>query len=435
MTKVKHFEHTKTCPSEQAVREPNSEYFKELGDKRTARHASEEGRHSPDPKEVKLATAAIRKDISPVFTGDTEQAHDNSALIEMKDRYWERAQYVTPEYGAKPGFELEDYFAISPERSYEEIKNRIEQEYTPESIPRSVLDAIDAYHQELGLNPAHATTIVTELLSKGLASIDSKARATAVKEAISPSEAARYAFAEFINTEVPAHIQYIDEHYMSDKRGDEAVKPHMAKKSFYPDFLTDDQNDVAIELQQEDIEGLVRVYDIQSRPYSEQELSLAGDIVEDPAIQAAMIRTQESLVAFSEKYLEAHPERAGGDLRNFSEIFVPLYKEGGEVELAPNPKLLRAMANNVLPGVAANLIETGANIEELNSEMINDGIDKASKDFKLFNANIGQFKNYDATQGTAELHSIYKVVCPANALFPKFLKEHFAQYYEEAKAL
>lgn len=406
----------------------NSSYVEKLNGKRTARHASEEDMNSPLYRDVAVATAAIRKDIQPAFEALNDYEHEPDALVDLKEKYWLRAQHVGTEHGAKPGFKLDDYLQVGPSRSYDEIKEVLDEEYLAESVPGSVLDSIDAYHQVLGVNPAHAATITTELIGRGLPHIAKMSDEIVTSDGLSPQEATTVAVAKFIRDEVPYHINYIIDRY---GYGDDAVKPYMAKNSFYPEAESE-KKDAKLELSVHDVQGLIRAYDIQSRPYNTDELDMANELASDFAMQAAMIRIQESLVSFSEDYLKQHPERAQGDLRNFSEIFVPKREEDG-LKLLPNPKLLRAMVNNVLPGIAQNLIERGLGAKQIDEEAIRQGVDVASKEYKLFTTNIGQFANHDPQKQTAELHSMYRVVCPANNLFPNFLTAHLANYYAEAK--
>jgi hypothetical protein len=206
----------------------------------------------------------------------------------------------------------------------------------------------------------------------------------------------------------------------------------MNKASFYP--ATDEQTSseaTTLLLHEKDAAGMVEVYDIQSRPFDDELLVMGNEIAHIPAMQIAMIRVQESLVDTSRRYLDAHPERASGNLENFSEIFVPEYTDGKR-ELIPNPKLLRAMVNNVMPGVARSILRRNGSIDTLNAGDIIEGVRAASKEFKLFQSRIGQFDNYDEATETVELQSTFQVVCPANALFPNYLTAHLAQYYEEA---
>lgn len=418
-----------TTPTPQEA--ANHAYLQELGGKRTARHASEESKSSPDPKSVAEQTRYIRTDLQNIFDIQSDHlpvSETAKSTEQIKQEYWSRASRVGTEYGAKENFSLEDYLHVGAERDYASIKEYIEEEYAPDSIPRSVLDGIDAYHNVLEINPSTASSIIMELIGRSIGDIKSSARQIELTTKCSEQEATSAAFAEFITGTVPKHIDAIAEKH---GRGDDAIRPYMNKPSFYPTADTPAEDDV-LKLNYDDVEGLIQVYDIQSRPYNETELGMADQLAQLPEMQTAMIQTQETLVAFSEDYLQQHPERATGNLRNFSEIFAPEYNESG-LELLPNPKLIRAMVNNVLPAVAQQLLLREATITEVSEEDIRAGIHVAAKEYKLFQTSIGQFKNYDQIEQTAELHSIYKVVCPANSLFPTFLTKYLASYYERAK--
>lgn len=402
-----------------------SAYLESLGDKRTARHASEEAYNAPAYDDVTDATRKIRNDIKGVFDmASGSREYPEADLQELMDSYWQRASKVGVEHGAKPGFELKDYLTVGPERSYDEVKTSIERDFSPESIPRSVLDGIDAYRSILGINPAHAATVTTELISRGLPQIDMIASRIAQDTGCSREEAVTRAFGEFITEEVPFHINSIISRH---GYGDQAVVSYFNKNSFYPP-AEQDKKDVSLRMSIDDIKGLIRVYDIQSRPYSQEELDGARALAMDAAMQAAILRTQEQLVDFSARYLEQHPDRANKDLSNFSEIFVPEKTDGG-LRLLPNPKLLRAMVNNILPGIAKSVIDRGATMQDLTNGDISTGVRTAAKTYRLFNVNIGQFENFDKESDTAELHSIYKVTCPANGHFPDYLMGNFADIY------
>lgn len=407
-----------------------SGYLESLGDKRTARHASEEAYNAPAYDDVAVATRKIRGDIKGVFDmADEAYDYPEAELHELMDTYWARASKVGVEHGAKPGFELKDYLTVGPERSYAEVKASIEQDFPPESIPRSVLDGIDAYRSVLGINPAHAATITTELISRGLPQIDEIANQLEQETDCTREEAVTKAFADFITEEVPFHINSIIKQH---GYGDQAVMPYFNKNSFYPPAEQEKRN-VALKMSTDDIKGLIRVYDIQSRPYTREELDGAVTLARDPAMQATIIQAQEMLVDFSARYLEQHPDRANKDLSNFSEIFVP-ERVDGALRLLPNPKLLRAMVNNILPGIAKSLIDRGATAQDITSGDIATGVRMAAKTYRLFNVNIGQFEQFDKTTDTAELHSIYKVTCPANGHFPDFLMGHFADIYANERS-
>ncbi len=409
-------------------------YLTGLGNARTARHASEEFYDAPEPGSVIQAVQVIRQDIAPAFVvGIQETTHDpRPDLADLKRDYWSQASRVGIEHGAKPGFDLEMYLTIGEGRSYASIKENIEREYTDKgSVPRSVLDGIDAYTEVLQINPAHATAIVMELIGRNLGVIKRRADELQRAEGIEPTRASAGAFASFITEEIPLHLNDIIGKYGV---GDKAIRPVFNKGSFYPDLDSEPANDETLILSEKDAAGLVEAYDIQSRPYDDEALAMGNELAHLPETQIAMFRIQEGLVEQSRAYLDAHPERAAGNLENFNEIFVP-ERSGGELELLPNPKLIRAMVNNVMPGIATSIMRRGGSLDTLKIEDINEGVRIAAKEFKLFQSRIGQFDNYNPTDASVELHATFQVVCPANSLFPNYLTANLAKFYEEASAI
>ncbi len=433
--KVKLLEIAATGPStglHQDELAPLNEYFSSLGNHRTARHASEDGFCSPPPGSVLVATNIIRNDITHIFTPpETFQEKVQHQLDAAKDHYWDRAQHVGVDHGAKAGYDnVDDYLCVEFNRNYDDIKQDIETRYPESSLPRHLLWAVNQYHTELDINPSHATTIVMELIGRNFAAITA-ARASD-ESCKSSTEITAAAFKDFLEGQVPQHIYNISSNY---GQGDTAVKPYLNKASFYP--LMQDSTSGADEpmlLTKEDAAGLVRVYDIQNRPYSVDELAFAQGMISLPEIQMTLIGLHEELVEYSKDYLARHPERAQGDLRNFSEVFVP-----HEGDLLPNPKLLRAIANNILPGIARASLARGLEIHAIDSDAIRQGIQIAIGEHQLFTSSVGEFRQSlsgmsDSDSDTVSWSSIYKVRCPAASLLPQFLQKRFSDYLEEVKA-
>jgi len=409
----------------------NEAYLASLGDARTARHASEQHRNSPKPEDTHSAINTIRKDIAGVFQDTSEELHEAQPqdLATLKSEYWQRAGRVGTESGAIAGYELEDYLRVGRGRSYDEIKQAITLEYPKESIPNQVLDGIDAYYQALQINPAHAATIMMETIGRHLAEIE--IRANELGGANNPA-AVSQAFSEFITEEVPSHVRFIAAEY---GLGDEAIHSNMYRRSFYPSAVSEPgEHAIELTLTEDEASGLVEVYDIQSRPYEQSSLQSGNNIAQLPEMQVAMLSVHEDLIDMSARYLEAHPERAAQNLENFSEIFVPEYAEDGSIrELLPNPKLVRSIVNNVLPAVALAIHRRSGSVHSVSSEDINEGIRIAHEEYRLFQTRIGQFNNYNDENQTVDLLSTYRVVCPANSIFPKFLSAKLANYFEDAR--
>jgi hypothetical protein len=180
--------------------------------------------------------------------------------------------------------------------------------------------------------------------------------------------------------------------------------------------------------------ALIDVFDIQNRPFSRAELRMANEISHIPHMQMAMLGVHERLMEMSETYLKMHPERVTANMSSWSEIFVSETNEDSGLELLPNPKLLRAIANNVLPGIAGRLLARGVDVDQMTLEDIQDGVEVASKRYKLLQSKVGLFKPGE-TPGSIELGEITTVVCPANQLFPRYLAEYLGTDYAKLEGL
>ena len=402
-------------------------YERSLNEKgvRTGRHASEIGQAPPE-RDIKKATTHIRRVISPAFAIEPEAPFEDVIDPgEVKSKYWERARRVTAEHGATAGFELDDYFRTSESRSYYSLKQDLQKRNPEGTLGRELLDTVELYHKALDINPAHAAGIVCELVSRGRGAISSLA---SQHDDVSPEEATRLAFDEFMSSTVPVHITNILE---VQGTGDEIANV-MTKQSFYPDFEETEAKPLAVDA--DDVRAIIDVFDLQNRPYSRAELRMANDIAGQPDMQVAMLGVHERLIDMSTKYLHDHPERMNGDMVSWSEIFVPEMQEDGEVVLLPNPKLMKAVTNNVLPAVAGELLGRSAEVDDITSDDIARGVHTASRTYKLMQSKVGLFQAKPET-GQIELGSITTVTCPANQAFPNFLLQYLGSDYDEVRAL
>ncbi|MGV9001513.1 MAG: hypothetical protein ACOH18_00970 [Candidatus Saccharimonadaceae bacterium] len=408
------------------------DYLLRLGSARTTRHASEVNYDSPKPEVAQAAVRTMRVDITRAMSAtaiDLRSSDTKSSLEQMKEAYWQAASRVGEEHGATDGYDLSDYFDIKPGRSYREIKAEISGEYAEDTITRSVLAAIDYYTTALAINPAHSATIVMELLGRNLATIKNDAMLIMNRTKCSTEEACSQAVNTFMVDGVAKHVNYISNRF---GRGDHVIRPSMNKASFYENY-DNLRGSAALVLTQEDAAGLVRVYDIQSRPYSEDELSYGNEIGHQAAMQMAMLKIHNGLIETCRGYLAMHPERMQSGLENFSEIFVPDYSEG-ELTLLPNPKLIRAMMNNFMPAIATSLIDRQSAELTVEAGDIKEGIRIATGEFKLFQSRIGEFSKDDSSGETVLLESTFKSVCPAGSMFPNYVAKNLPNFYQASKA-
>jgi|GEM_PF-2319328 len=386
---------------------------------RTARHASEVGKMRP-AEQIKLATVAIRQIISPVFEEKERASPESPDYTAITEKYWQRASRVSAEHGAKDGYELADYFNVSESRSYYAIKQSLHDKYPDDSLGNDLLDTVEAYRSVLAINPSHASTIVCELISKGRGEISELASHYSSE---TPEAATRLALKEFLDQSKTSHLSEVLEKY---GQGESVVKA-LAKQSFYPQFNA--KESAPLQIAPEDATAIMDVFDLQNKPYSRAELRMADDIAKMPNMQMAMVTVHERLIEMSENYRADHPERFTGDLTSWSEIFVSEEREDGPPELLPNPKLMKAISNNVLPAIAGTLIKRGDDVDGMTAEDITQGAKAAALTYKLLQAKIGLFGTN--ASGALELGDITTVVCPANAVFPRYLMNYLGSDYQE----
>ena len=392
---------------------------------RTGRHAAAMGL-APEVSTLRDATVAIRKVIRPMFDTEPGELISDKDLEQTKAYYWSRAARVGAEHGAVPAFELDDYFRVGEHRSYFAIRQELLERNPEGTLGHDLIGAVDLYHTSLDLNPAIAAGVLCELISRGRGNISHMA---ARHTDISPTEATRLAFGDFLAEVVPSHIAALATEYGKG----EVVERASTKQSFYPKFEAAEA-EAALAISSEDMRAIVDVFDIQNRPYSRAELAMGNDIAQTGTMQQAMIGVHERLMDMCTTYLQNHPERMTGNMASWSEIFIPEAREDGSYDLLPNPKLLRAMANNVLPAVASRLLSRGVDINEITADDIEQGVQTASRRFKLLQAKVGLFRT-NQQSGTVELGEITTITCPANQLFPSFLSQYLGSDYAQLAGL
>ncbi len=395
---------------------------------RTARAAAAIG-ISQCPEDVLLAVAGIRNKVAEGFVCLNHDFTPASTLGGVKQHYWDRASRVGEAHGAMHDT-LADYLNVSESRSYENIHADLKKELPPESIAAFVLHAIDSYHTELGINPATAAHIVAELMSRGIREMTDAATAK-VQSGFDRFDASSDVMKTFLVEKVRDHIDMLRVRFGYNPGHIVAV---MNKRSFYPEFATGETADDSLIVSEQEGQDITKVLMIQNRPYTREQLRMAHDLANDDSMQLTLLNLHELLVAQCEKYLGQHPERAAPHmLTSWSEVFVseidPVTKQ---TTYLPNPKLLRAISNNILPAIASRLIERGACAKDLLSpEDINTAIKIASRDFKLFQSSVAFLRHNKATEGF-ELEAIPMLTCPANKHLPDFLTNNFANLYEQA---
>ncbi len=404
-------------------------------DKRTSRHASEEAYNAPELTDTSMAQRTIRQHLQETFSSTDDIEKSPQAYRELLDNYWSRASHVGVEHGTKAGYELNDYLRIGEGRSYPEIKDIIERTYSEESLPIKVLSSIDTYSETLQVNPSLAARITMEFLSRRMPDI--KARAEMIElsnDGTTHLEASTEALKEFLENDIQNHAMEAKEAYGV---GDSDILRGYNKQSFYP------ANEIDVEgvelkplvISTTDAKGMIEAYDIQSRPYDASTLRRADELAARPEVQMMLVEFQERFIRMAEKFFENHPDYLAKSPEIYSEVFVPETDVDGEANLVPNPKLLRALVNNILPAIVLShdSMKDGAGFD-IDEDDIKEGVHLASRTLKLFQTKIVQFNNFDRENDTVEVRSVYATVCPAGSMLPHALERDLPECYKDSVA-
>ena len=410
-------------------------YLAGLGSARTTRHASEELFACPGLNDAVDAERHLRATLHNVFDShvvvedpEIEEQNAQSDLPSIKSEYWSRAQKVTSAHGAKEGFSLDDYFHVGQDRHYEAIRLSVLDSYPADSVPSLMFGCIDAYSARLDIDSASSSRILFNYFNACLPAIKGTV-ARLREEGYDKVTASNAAITDFAASMVPDHITELE------KRAGEGlvIKSSINKQSLYPDLADGSAfDDVPLCLRRADVEGFTKAYRVQERPYTQAELVVGEQLAQDPVMQRAVLLFHNSLVEFSEEYLAAHPERAMYSLEPFSEIFVPHEEGDGKAYLAPNPKLIKVIVNNVVPAMARILMQEGARPGDLTGDHVQQGIELAKK-MRVFNAQIGKFDNYDSSEDTVELSTMFPRVCPASQMFSEAMTRRLPDFYDSSR--
>lgn len=394
---------------------------------KTTRHASENNFNCPPITEAALAVRAMRQTIHDTFDGRYTPGFgvDGSLkdLATTKTDYWRDAQYADESHGAYPGYTLDNYFHASPTLSYGAVRASIEERYPPESLTAHMFGALDMYQQELGVSAPFAARAFTHLLHISLPAV----RYAATKyESMgeSPPDAGQKALSDFIGGSVSQNIRFLNDLLSQGV----AINAHIAQKTQQPEEV--DQSSKPLRLYRSDIEGLVRVRQVQIHPYTDQELALADTVMGTPNMQHAILIFHQRMIKRAESYFGAHAERLAHNLEPFTEIFITRPDTTGAASLVPNPKLVPVIGNNIIPAVARLLLGRGEqNPSNIKSSDIAHGIELA-KNLGVFQTEVGQFTNYDSETDSAELTTLFARTCPAMQMFSQALREDLPILYD-----
>lgn len=395
---------------------------------RTSRRASEIFFDMP-PLDVAIeGERLIKNDLNDTYKDFVTPRDDRIITVDqpfsaITDEYWDKAQYVGEVSGTYAGAGLDDYFHVDTERSEKAIRDTINADYALSSPPRLLLRGIERYSRELDIDIMTAARVATKHLLLQLPSMKSRAQELIVQEGIGEVEATTRVFEEFVDMSISEHIQTVRD------SPDKSVFHGFINKITPPDQLALIDDAPPLRLNRLDATGLTKVYKLERRPYSDDELQLADELAQSPLIQATLLTFQMAIVDYTTDYLNAHPERAAHSMLPFSEFFVPIQKG-----LAPNPKLLKVLCNNYLPALAGHMVAHSIQLDEL----VADDFSVAALDARkrrVFFAQIGKFNNLDEATDTVELDAFVSRVCPAMQTLTNGLSTWMPKIYDTLRQI
>lgn len=385
-------------------------YINEHVGTKSTRHVSEDLLACPPVDSAMLAERGMRAALVDVYnaTPGTHQAGEPKSLDQLSTQYWNLARFVTSAHGANAAYELEDYLQTRQTRHYEALKRTAIEDCSESGIIVSLFDALDDYQDRLGIDHTIATRLFFNLFEKNSIRIS---QSTTNKSASgeTPADTTQRAINEFISSSVGAHISYLQ----ALRKSGHNLSAVVEKKIAYPD-TSDTDTHAPLTLHQADAQALMAAYHIREYPYAESELGLGNSLVRMPRMRRSLLQMQLDLTSDAKEYLEAHPERREHSLAPFSEVFVPLDADDeSKLTLAPNPHLLKVIANNIMPAIARRLMEEDKTENDLSAGHIIQGISLAAQ-LKVFQTKIGIFNDGDAQSRTVVLHGLLPRTCPGN---------------------
>lgn len=410
--------------------------FLEIMDERvrTTRRASELFYESPDLSLAREGERLIKATFDTTFQGFDYYVDGvrlpNPTFQAIKEDYWSSASKVTEKDGANLD-NLDDYFHVSLERSEAVIRDSIRETYPPESIPIYFLDAIERYAEDLGMDIVTAARTTTSHLKIRLPGMKAAAQTFFGDELHEKTVASKKVFRVFAEELVPAHIKAV-------RLKDESARMAYNKASFYTyDHPIGKLSTVGVRplrLTDEDAKGMMSLYRLERRPYTDEELEFGEELIQDPALQTSLLLFQMAVTGYAKTYLDTHPERKKHSLISFAEFFVrdkTVSNEG--VVLMPNPRLMKILSNNLIPALAGILIREGIS-NRPSQEQIREAAGEARRR-RVFQAQIGKFNNFDVETQTVELDAIFSRACPAMQVLTDSLSTWLPYLYEHCRKI
>ena len=197
------------------------------------------------------------------------------------------------------------------------------------------------------------------------------------------------------------------------------VRTHIEKVPFPPRPQGLAEESGPLHIMADEVEGFTRVYDLERRPITPEEMDMATELMENEKLRMSLLLFHMAIVDYSAQYFERNPEHLQHSMMSFNQFFV-VEGKGDAMELLPNPRLIATLSNNVAPAIAAVMLREGASADELTSDYISKGISEVRRQ-RLFQSHIGKFNNLDPQTGAVEFEAFFNHICPATRVLTESL--------------
>ncbi|MCZ7438327.1 hypothetical protein O7598_18110 [Micromonospora sp. WMMC241] len=378
----------------------------------TTKLASEVWFHSAPAETIARNDRFVRSLVGrvlPVVTGRPDADEVVPFRAESADlpaNYWRRVAPVKPiavRFGAADLDGVYDYLAVDADRGVEAVMGRLRGDVAPLSPAGLLLSGIERVAATRGGPPAEACRYLMSRLAADWGPLVRQSRTASVAG-------------------VPtAHQVFALLHDVIGRDRPASRAPGRPGRADAADEVL---------LSRTDARALARAYMPARLCFTDVEIRMAQRLARDPRVRHALLATHLHLV-------DESSGRAGelfaewGDARvllPFTEAFVWHGPTGAG--LAPNPKLLTVMCNNLLPAVAAELSDRGGRgADDLDADMLRAGVDTAVRR-GVFSVTVGLFRR-TAHPDVVSLAGFNRRTCPAAGSFSAFCRRWLPRFFAD----
>ncbi|MFI6780599.1 hypothetical protein [Micromonospora sp. NPDC050276] len=329
--------------------------------------------------------------------------------------YWQRvgiAKPVAVHFGAADLDTLDGYFSLTAGRSLPAAVARLRAETTPRSPADLLLRSIERLALLRGQSHADACREVMSRLSTHWPDL--------LRRCPTPD-----------GTPLTAE-RVLSAFHDSILAGEEGWRSHGSS----PGTAAPREGSLGVSLTTAEARELAQVYMLARLCFSSEEVRIAQLLASSPRIRYAILATHLYLVS------QVSPSASElvdgwGTTRialPFTEAFVNRSGYSSSVvDLAPNPKLITVICNNLLPAVAGELLRRDADVDELDAEIVGAGVQAAVRR-GVFGVTIGLFHR-SGLRDMVALSGLSRRICPAVGPFGAFCRRWLPYFFEHYPVL